>query len=143
MTMKKLTFLIIVLSCSFLFSQSQEVFILIDDDSNIVTNKAINDSIYLITFKFILDDEALYEFKRDENGNLIKKLIFEPNSNPVKQLEFMYKNDNKDNPPEIRGITKLKNILTFNDIKRAKDLKKLRLVLEGYKSIYIVFNENK
>lgn len=136
---------IIILACFFnfsSFSQANDIFILIDKNSNLDTISSKNDSIEVNTFRLKLNSNFLeYEFYKDSIGNMRKK-IFSKNKKS-KTLELEYKNINNNNPQILISEYLNLNYITYNDILHEKNFEKLVNLIKSYKNIFLIDKNNK
>lgn len=134
---------ITILLCFFSFisfSQTNDIFILIDKNSNLDTISSKNDSIELKIFRLKLNSNFIeYEFYKDSIGQIRKK-IFTKNQKS-KTLELEYKNINNNNPQVL--ISKNSNYITYNHMLHEKDFERLVRLIKSYKIIYLINENNK
>lgn len=122
---------------TFSYSQGNNLFVVMDNRTLVDTIISQNDSIRIDLYRFKLDsNEIKYEYFTDEEGTLIKKIC--SSSEKMKIIEFVYKLDNNNsNHPFLINESEMNNVITYNDMLKAKDFNNLFNIIKSFQNIYL------
>tara|TARA_B110000046_G_scaffold181209_1_gene213051 strand:+ start:730 stop:1206 length:477 start_codon:yes stop_codon:yes gene_type:complete len=135
---------VIILICfySFIgFSQSKKaLYISVNNKSILDTIGSQNDSIKLEVFRIKLHSNSIkHEFYINEIGILSKKIY--SSERKVKILEFEYENLNNNNPPTLITNSQISNLLTYDDLLKAKSFENLINTIKTFYKLYLINNK--
>ena len=139
--MKKTVIIFIYFYSLIGFSQNKKnLYISIDNKSILDTIRSQNDSIKLEVFRMkLFTNSVKHEFYINEIGLLSKKIY--ASERKVKILEFEYKNLNNNNPPSLITNSQISNLLTYDDILKAKNHENLINIIKSFDRVYLMSNK--
>lgn len=142
--MKTIYYIIISLISLNCYSQTSSLYILLDNKSTVDTLIVKNDSIYYQEFKIIYNKDILkyMDFKLTKEMKL-EKTIHLSGKNIDTTFNLIYKNSKNNNPPKIVLNKNVINILTYNDLTKARNFKNLISIIKLYENIYLINEELK
>ena len=140
--MKNLSLLVFILVNMYCLSQTNELYVLVNDKSLIDTISSGRDN-FNVFLKFSIDfndrplKSGLYTFEIDKDNKLRKRITIK-GATRTEHFSFIYKNIENDNPPVFVRKDSIVNKITYKEIMEANDFTNVSRAIRFFKTIYFI-----
>lgn len=134
------TLLFALLYSIFCISQTNDLYVLYDDKSELSLYKSSNDSLQIKDYRFDLSIQPKYLELYFENDKIIRKIT--ATDGDVRSISFLWLNENNENDVFLIEEKNVINKLNYNQMKVIKSLANLHKFISNFDEIYLIKKED-